>query len=107
MPSAGSASRRSRSPSTSRFLDSPRPVAPRCIGRRTRVEIGPLIGVDGAFGWDEGKGDRTRVSWLENHRPCFARQATRERFLMHDDIETALERFEIVWPPEHADRRPA
>jgi uncharacterized protein YhfF len=65
----------------------------------------PLIGVDGAFAWDEGEGDRTRASWLDNHRRYFSRQAAREGFVMHDGIATVFERFEVVWPPEIADRR--
>jgi uncharacterized protein YhfF len=80
---------------------------PRAIWRTTWVAIRSLIEVDDGFAWDEGEGDRSRASWLEDHRRCFGRQATREGFVMHDRIETVFERFEIVWPPEVADRRPA
>jgi hypothetical protein len=44
---------------------------------------------------------------LDAHRRYFGRQAAREGFVMHDGIETVFERFEIVWPPELADRRQA
>jgi uncharacterized protein YhfF len=77
--------------------------APHCICRTTSVRIGPLDSVDDAFAWDEGEDDRTRASWLDNHRRYFARQAAGEGFTMHDDIETVFERFEVVWPPHLAD----
>ena len=79
-------------------------ATPRAIWRTTWVAIRPLIEVDEGFAWDEGEGDRSRASWLENHRRCFERQAAREGFVMHDRIETVFERFEILWPPEAADR---
>jgi len=76
---------------------------PRCIWRTTEVVVKPLIEVDDAFAWDEGEGDRTREWWLSAHRAYFAAQARREDFRMDDTIETAFERFEIVWPPGVAD----
>ncbi len=78
---------------------------PRAIWRTTAVAIGPLVEVDDGFAWVEGEGDRSRAWWLEAHRRYFGRQAAREGFVMHDRIETVFERFEIVWPPEVADRR--
>ena len=77
---------------------------PRCIWRTTEVRVGPLNSVDAAFAFDEGEGDRTREWWLEAHRRYFGRQAQREGFDLHDDIAVVFERFEIVWPPEVADR---
>jgi len=71
---------------------------PCCIYRSTDVGIGPLISVDQSFAYDEGEGDRTRKWWLDAHRRFFSRQAEREGFAMHDDIETVFERFEVVWP---------
>jgi uncharacterized protein YhfF len=76
---------------------------PRCVWQTTEVTIRPLIEVDDAFAWDEGEGDRSRASWLDNHRRYFARQASREGFAMHDQIETVFERFKIVWPNDAAD----
>ena len=76
---------------------------PKCIWRTTEVVVKPLIGVDDAFAWDEGEGDRTRDSWLSDHREYFSEQASRESFEMSDGIETVFERFEIVWPPDVAD----
>lgn len=75
---------------------------PRCIWRTSDVAVKPLIEVDDAFAWDEGEGDRSRDYWLRAHRDFFSRQATREGFEFHDRIETVLERFAIVWPPELA-----
>jgi uncharacterized protein YhfF len=72
--------------------------APMCIWRTTDIEIKPLIAVDDRFAWDEGEGDRSREWWLSAHRSYFARQAARDGFRMHDDIDTVFERFEIVWP---------
>lgn len=71
---------------------------PQCIYRTTQIEVKPFIAVDSQFAWDEGEGDRSRDSWLDDHRDYFARQAEREGFEMHDMIEAVFERFEIVWP---------
>lgn len=76
---------------------------PRGIWRTTEILVKPLIDVDDAFALDEGEGDRTRDSWLFDHREYFSRQACREGFEMSDEIETVFERFEIVWPPDVAD----
>ena len=76
---------------------------PRCIWRSTHVEVKPLVAVDDRFAWDEGEGDRSRAWWLEAHRWDFSRQAEREGFSMHDEIETVFERFELVWPLSVAD----
>ena len=63
----------------------------------------PLIEVDDAFAWDEGEGERTRDSWLSDHREYFSDQASREGFEMFDEIETVFERFKVVWPLDVAD----
>jgi uncharacterized protein YhfF len=80
---------------------------PRAIWRTTELRTGPLNSVDERFAWDEGEGDRTRDWWLAAHRRFFTRHAATQGFRMHDEIETVFERFEIVWPPEIADARPA
>ena len=72
---------------------------PRCITHTISVEVKPLSQVDAQFAWDEGEGDRSRTWWLNAHRNYFSRQAAREGFAMHDDIETVFERFELVWLP--------
>ena len=78
---------------------------PRAVWRTIEVRIGPLNTVDQRFAWDEGEGERTRDWWLSAHRRFFGRRAAAEGFRMHDEIETMFERFEVVWPPEIADRR--
>ncbi len=80
---------------------------PRAIWRTTEIRFGPLNSVDQRFAWDEGEGDRTRDWWLSAHRRFFGRQAATQDFTMHDEIETMFERFEVVWPAEIADRKPA
>ena len=77
---------------------------PRAIWRTTDIRIGPLSSVDEQFAWDEGEGDRTRDWWLAAHRRFFARVAAARGFDMHDAIETVFERFEVLWPPEIADK---
>ena len=72
--------------------------APQCIWRTTEIEIKPLIAVDERFALDEGEGNRSRAWWLTAHRTYFQRQAERDGFVMHDEIEAVFERFEIVWP---------
>jgi uncharacterized protein YhfF len=81
---------------TSRRLASP--YKSRCIWQTTEVTIQPLIEVAEAFAWDEGEGDRTRTSWLNGHRRYFARQASREGFVMDDQIPTVFERFKVTSP---------
>lgn len=71
---------------------------PKCITQTTSVEVKPLSQVDAQFAWDEGEGDRSRAWWLNAHRTYFARQAAREGFTLHDDIETVFERFDLLWP---------
>jgi uncharacterized protein YhfF len=70
---------------------------PSCITQTTSVEVKPLSQVDVRFACDEGEGDRSRAWWLNAHRNYFARQAAREGFAMHDDIETVFERFDLIW----------
>ena len=65
--------------------------------------IKPLFQVDEKFAWNEGEGDDTREWWLAAHRRSFARQAAREGFELDDEILTAFERFDAVWPLDVAD----
>jgi uncharacterized protein YhfF len=76
---------------------------PRCVWRTTEIDVKPLISVDEAFALDEGEGERTRDWWLKAHRDDFTRQAERDGFRMHDDMETVFERFTVVWPRLYAD----
>jgi uncharacterized protein YhfF len=77
---------------------------PRCILRTVQVEIKPLRDVDARFAWDEGGGDRSLEWWMSAHVRYFKRQAAHDGFTVNGDTEVVLERFEVVWPPEFADR---
>jgi uncharacterized protein YhfF len=62
--------------------------------------------VDDSFAYDEGEGDRTRDSWLHDHREFFERQVAERGIATPDGLDAltcVFERFVIVWPPEHAD----
>ncbi len=76
---------------------------PRCVMRTTEATVKPLSSVDDAFAFDEGEGDRTRDTWLREHRAYFSREAAAKSFAFSDDIETVFERFIIVWPRLFAD----
>ena len=78
---------------------------PACIWRTSKVDILPFIEVGEDFAAAEGEGDGSLAYWRDGHRRYFGRQAAREGFAMHDRIEVVCERFEVVWPPELADRR--
>lgn len=71
---------------------------PACIIVTTDVEVKPLSAVDAQFAWDEGEGDRSLSYWMDAHIKFFTRQAAREGFEMHPNIETVCERFRVVWP---------
>ncbi|HYF09459.1 MAG TPA: acetate--CoA ligase family protein [Acetobacteraceae bacterium] len=71
---------------------------PRCIWQTTEVTVKPLAAVDEAFAWDEGEGDRTRETWLANHRWFFGRRVAAEDFVLTDEEPTVFERFRVVWP---------
>ena len=74
----------------------------RVILRSVELRIGPLISVDDAFASDEGEGDRSRDYWLDSHRTFFARMCDRLGIEFTDQLEVVFERFEVVWPEEHA-----
>ncbi len=78
---------------------------PRAVWQTREVRVGPLVGVDEAFAWDEGEGERTREDWLAMHRRYFGRAAARDGFDMHDRIPTVFERFRLVWPPQAGSSR--
>jgi uncharacterized protein YhfF len=75
----------------------------RVVLRTTDVRSGRLDSVDDAFAWDEGEDDRTRDSWLREHRRFVARRLGLPGGADVDHVEVVFERFAVVWPPEHAD----
>lgn len=49
------------------------------------------------FAYLEGEGDRTREDWLAMHWRYFERQAEKEGWEMHSDIEVIFETFKVVF----------
>lgn len=77
--------------------------APRAVLRTVELRLGVAESVDDAFAWDEGEGDRTRASWLADHRGFWRRlSAARGRAWSEDEV-VVFERFTVVWPPDVAD----
>lgn len=74
---------------------SERPV---CIWQTTEVTVGPFGGVTDDFARVEGEGDRSRATWLDNHRDFFGWQAARDGFVLTEAEPVAFERFRLVWP---------
>jgi hypothetical protein len=72
-------------------------------GRRSTVQAGRRVAGLAAFAWDEGEGDRTRADWVVMHVRYFTARATAEGFVFDELMPAVLERFTLVWPPEHAD----
>lgn len=68
--------------------------SPQFVIETVEVRRGRLDSVDPAFAWDEGEGDRTFESWLDNHRRYFQRQGV----AAPHDLEVLFERFRVVWP---------
>lgn len=79
--------------------------APVVVLRTTELRLGPIDSVDDAFAHDEGEDDRTRASWLESHRRYWTRACAARGHVLDEAEEVVFERFQVVWPPEHADRR--
>jgi uncharacterized protein YhfF len=75
---------------------------PACIWQTTEVTVGPYTAVTEDFAWVEGEGDRSRATWLANHRTYFEWQAKRDGFVLTDDEPAVFERFRVVWPAPDA-----
>ena len=72
--------------------------SPRCILKTMDVRVGLLKSVDEQFAWDEGEGDRTRESWLKEHRRFFVRQLKQSGRRFREDRDLIVfERFDVVW----------
>lgn len=70
---------------------------PRALLRTTDVRIGPLSSVDDQFAWDEGEGDRTRATWLDDHTRYFARYLPSIGRTFDPEMATVFERFELLY----------
>lgn len=76
---------------------------PRGVLQTAQVDICRFADVDEQFAWDEGEDDRTLASWRRAHIWYFERQAATQGFVFDETMPVVLERFRLVWPPEHAD----
>jgi len=76
---------------------------PRVILRTIELRIGPLNSVDEQFAWEEREYERTLESWWNGHRAFFGRSCEELGIGYSDELEAIFERFEVVWPPQHAD----
>ena len=76
---------------------------PRIVIRSTELRIGTFDSVDAAYAADEGEDDRTLESWRRHHRRYWTRSCAERGETWSQDQEIVLERFVVVWPPEHAD----
>jgi len=70
--------------------------------RTTGLERRKFSDVDAAFAWDEGEGDRTLDDWKRGHWRYFSRECDSLGRSMSEDAEVCLERFELLYPFEHA-----
>ncbi|GHG51998.1 hypothetical protein GCM10011331_16230 [Flavimobilis marinus] len=77
--------------------------APRIVLRSTELRLARFDDVDAAFAYDEGEDDRTLASWRTEHRRYWERTCAARGATWSPDDEIVLERFTVVWPPEHAD----
>lgn len=59
--------------------------------------------MDDRFAYDEGDGDRTRASWVQDHGDYWRRVAAAGGLDFDERSEVVFERFAVVWPPEYAD----
>ncbi len=76
---------------------------PRVVIRSIELRIATFDDVDAAFAHDEGEDDRTLASWRANHRRYWERTSASRGATWSELDEIVLERFRVVWPPEHAD----
>lgn len=78
-------------------------VVLRCVD----IRIGRIDSVDEQFAWDEGEGDRTRDSWLADHRAFAERRCAAENIAVPIEgvgaLDAVFQRFAVVWPPHLAD----
>jgi uncharacterized protein YhfF len=69
----------------------------RAVLRTTDVRVGPLSSVDDSFAWDEGEGDRSRASWLEDHQRFYRRYLPRIGVAFDPEMVTVFERFDVLF----------
>jgi uncharacterized protein YhfF len=72
--------------------------APRAVLRTLELRIGVAASVDERFAWDEGEDDRSRASWLEQHRRYWRRVCESNGRDWDESLEVVFERIRVVWP---------
>ncbi|QZN85639.1 ASCH domain-containing protein [Cellulomonas sp. C5510] len=77
--------------------------APALVLRTVELRIATFREVDADFAFDEGEDDRSLRSWREQHRVYWERTCAARGARWSESDEIVLERFRVVWPPEHAD----
>lgn len=75
---------------------------PRAVIRTSGLERRKFRDVDAEFAWDEGEGDRTLDDWKRGHWQYFSRECETLGRSMSEDADVLLERFELLYPFEHA-----
>lgn len=81
--------------------------APRLVLRTVELRLGPITSVDDAFARDEAEDDRSRDAWLEGHRRYWTRTCEARGATFDETEDVVFERFQVVWPAEHADHEHA
>ncbi|WP_096423355.1 ASCH domain-containing protein [Microcella alkaliphila] len=76
---------------------------PRVVLRSTEFRLATFDEVDERFAFDEGEDDRTLATWREGHRRYWERTAAARGGTWSPEQQIVLERFTVVWPPEHRD----
>jgi uncharacterized protein YhfF len=74
--------------------------APRAVLRTVELRVGVAGSVDDGFAFDEGEDDRSRDSWLEQHRKYWTRVCEARGRAWDEELEVVFERILVVWPPE-------
>ena len=64
---------------------------PRCVIESTEITFRPFNGVDAAFAFEEGEGDRSLAYWRSAHRRYFTRLGK-----FNGDMMLMSERFRLV-----------
>lgn len=76
---------------------------PRVVLRTTELRLGTFHSVEDSFAHAEGEGDRTRETWMNEHRRYWQRVCATLGAPWSEEDEVVFERFSVVFPPDLAD----
>jgi uncharacterized protein YhfF len=76
---------------------------PRVVLRTTELRLGTFDSVEESFAHAEGEDDRTRESWMREHRRYWQRRCAALGAEWTENDEILFERFTVVFPPDLAD----